>query len=324
LEHFFSGTKNKSEQLFIAQRKKELIYQNLFYKISYDSPPLEKLVFYQTHFKRFSPTSYKFSEQISFNSPDLLNNSFFLRFSRMFFMELVFRFQKEEKIKFSKEEFYDKLFFFINQLSANKLCNAVLKASFMKDEISFMVLNQTTTESTYSRFIDSLLSYRQIRDEAKIVERNFYKKLNELYAFKKGSWAPSCNNITDTSGRVVSLSSFKGKLLYIDVWASWCGKCIEAMPYWDKLVDKYKDNNDVAFIMVSTDDEEEKEKWLRLLNKFKPKGQHFISLGGSNSELAKEFLVNTYPTNILIDREGRIIDIKAERPETIDLSTYLR
>ena len=319
LKQSFHNRQNKYEKKFITQRKKYLIFKNLSFKISYDNPPLEKLIYYQKNFSATSPTSFTYSDIIGFNDPTLLN-PYFLRFSRMFFMELVFRYQKTSKIKLSKEAFYEKFFSEVNALSKNKICNAVLKASFIKDEVSFMSLNQS---ATYSRFIDSLLSYSQIKAEAQFIEGMFQRKLNDLYAMRSGEDAPTCS-LTDPTGNVVKLEDFKSKLIYIDVWATWCKPCIESIPHWNRLVEQYKSNKDVVFITVSTDKMEDKEKWLQALNKYKFKGLHFISAGGLESEFAKKFLIFSYPTNILIDKEGHIIQIKAKDPKTVDLSRYLQ
>lgn len=323
LKKYFANTNTKVEQRYISEEEKELLYRDLFFKISYNDPPLEKLKFYQTRFNAKSKVIYKFSDQITFNNPHLLNTYYFLQFSRMFLMELVFIFQKENNIKLTKEQFYEKLFSFIDYLSNNKLCNAILKASFMNDEVNNMVLNEKSTPFTYSRFVDSLQTYRSIKKYAKIIEANFINQLSQLNALKKGTLAPSCL-LTDTTGQISSLENFKGKLIYIDVWASWCGKCIDAMPDWNKLVDKYKDDSSVAFITISTDKQAAKGEWLKILRDKKLKGFHFISYGDEASELAKNFNVNTWPTNILIDKDGRIIDIKAARPDVMDLSSYLK
>jgi thiol-disulfide isomerase/thioredoxin len=322
LKQSLQAPQNKYEQKFASQRTKDLIFKNLFYKISYDNPPLEKLIYYQKNFNVTSPTSFTYSDEINFNDPNLLS-PYLLRFSRMFFMELVFKYQKSEKIKLSKESFYEKFFSEVDRLSKNKICNAVLKAAFIKDEVNFMSLTQNATVSTYSRFVDSLLSYSQISVEARFIEDMFHGKLNDIYARTSGGYASTCS-LTDSVGNVVKLEDFKGKLVYIDVWATWCKPCIESIPHWNKLVEQYKNNKDVVFITVSTDETEDKGKWLQMLNKYKFKGLHFISTGGTESEFAKKFLVLSYPTNVLIDKEGRILQIKAERPETIDLSRYLQ
>lgn len=321
LEQSFGNVKNKNEQQFLAQRRKELIFKNLCYKIAYDNPPLEKLIYYQTQFNTSSPTSFAYSDEISFNDPELLS-PYLLRFSRMFFMELVFRYQQTEKIKLSREGFYERFFSEVDRLSSNKLCNAILKAAFIKDEVNTMAINQNATAATYSRFVDSLLSYHQVATEAKFIEGIFQRQVNEQYALRTGENAPSCS-LTDSSGNAFTLENFKGKLVYIDVWATWCKPCLESVPYWNRLVDRYKNNN-IVFITVSTDELKDKGKWKRFLDKHNFKGLHFISAGGTESEFVKKFLVLSYPTNILIDKEGHIIQLKAERPEAIDLSAYLK
>ena len=109
LENSFHNSNNKIEQLFIGQRKKDIIFSNLYYKISYNDPPLEKLSFYQRRLDITYPTSFAYSDEINFNDPGILSSTL-LHFGRMFFMELVFRYQETQKIKLSKDAFYDKLF----------------------------------------------------------------------------------------------------------------------------------------------------------------------------------------------------------------------
>jgi thiol-disulfide isomerase/thioredoxin len=54
------------------------------------------------------------------------------------------------------------------------------------------------------------------------------------------------------NGNEVSLEQFKGKIVIIDFWATWCGPCLQSFPGLQTSVDKYKDNNDVKFLFINT------------------------------------------------------------------------
>lgn len=125
---------------------------------------------------------------------------------------------------------------------------------------------------------------------------------------------------TDIKGQPVKISDLKGKLVYIDIWATWCGPCIAEHPHWDKLKADYKDK-DVAFMTVSIDDT--REPWEKMVKEKKMDGLQWFAENAWQSELAQHFMVNGIPRFLLLDKEGKIIDPSADRPsgpirETLD------
>jgi thiol-disulfide isomerase/thioredoxin len=127
-------------------------------------------------------------------------------------------------------------------------------------------------------------------------------------------------SFTDIKGQPVKISDLKGKLVYIDIWATWCGPCIAEHPHWDKLKADYKDK-DVAFLTVSIDDS--REPWEKMVKEKKMDGLQWFAENAWQSELAQHFMVNGIPRFLLLDKEGKIIDPSADRPsgpirETLD------
>lgn len=116
---------------------------------------------------------------------------------------------------------------------------------------------------------------------------------------------------TDIKGQAVKLSDLKGKLVYIDIWATWCGPCIAEHPHWDKLKADYKDK-DVAFLTVSIDDS--REPWEKMVKNKKMEGLQWFAEKAWQSELAQHFMVNGIPRFLLLDKDGKIIDPSADRP----------
>lgn len=116
-------------------------------------------------------------------------------------------------------------------------------------------------------------------------------------------------------GEMVSLSDFKGKVVYIDVWATWCGPCLGELPSSKKLKTQYEGNEDVVFMYVSID--ENKEAWENMLAEDPEfKGVHIISPDGWESDINKKYMIKGIPRYMLIDREGNIADVDAPRPSS--------
>jgi len=117
--------------------------------------------------------------------------------------------------------------------------------------------------------------------------------------------------VIDKNGEEYSLQNFKNKVVCIDVWASWCTACLKEMPYFEKLADKYKNQN-IAFIAISVDDK--KDTWENLLKKRNAHGLQLWAKGGSKSDFFKNYQLNDLPVYIVIDKKGKIVKSRASRP----------
>ena len=115
------------------------------------------------------------------------------------------------------------------------------------------------------------------------------------------------------------LTQFKGKVVYIDFWASWCGPCIGQMPYSAKLHEKYKDK-DVAFLYISFD--YTKEAWKRGVEKYKIKGYHWMPDKKQMREIMKRFRVKGIPRYMLVSKKGEILTDDFLRPSSKRVPRY--
>jgi thiol-disulfide isomerase/thioredoxin len=118
-------------------------------------------------------------------------------------------------------------------------------------------------------------------------------------------------NFININGDSVKLSELRGTLVYIDIWATWCGPCIAEHPHWDKLREEYKDKP-VSFLTISIDTK--RELWEKMVKAKNMEGLQWFTGGGNKSELSTHFIVGSIPRFILLDREGKIIDPSADRP----------
>ncbi len=129
---------------------------------------------------------------------------------------------------------------------------------------------------------------------------------------RRGEPAPDFE-LLDTSGKKYTLTDFKGKVVYLDIWASWCKPCIEQFPAAQKLGEKYKDEDRLIFLTVSVDNK--REAWLKGLKDHKPEGIQLWAEGGYASSFTKRYGSLGVPQYVVIDRNGKIINFKAPRPD---------
>lgn len=120
----------------------------------------------------------------------------------------------------------------------------------------------------------------------------------------------------DTLGNPVSLSSFKGRYVLVDFWASWCGPCRAENPNVVKVFQKYKDRN-FHIIGVSLDRPGQKERWMKAIHEDKLEWTQLSDLKFWDNEVAKQYGINAIPQNLLLDPEGKII-AKNLRGEELD------
>jgi thiol-disulfide isomerase/thioredoxin len=115
-------------------------------------------------------------------------------------------------------------------------------------------------------------------------------------------------------GSKLKLSDLKGKIVFIDSWASWCGPCIEHRPRILALANKYSDNPNIEILRISMDGD--REDWIRYLSKMNQldlNGELFIK-NGMKEEFGERYNVKQIPKYILIDADGIIVNSNISEP----------
>lgn len=108
-------------------------------------------------------------------------------------------------------------------------------------------------------------------------------------------------SFTDKDGKTVSLSSLKGKVVFINFWATWCPPCIQEMPTINELKGKYKGNDDIVFLMVDVDNKMEES------TSFMEKNKYDLPVYVSASDIPSDYLGSSIPTTVILDKSGDMI-----------------
>lgn len=129
--------------------------------------------------------------------------------------------------------------------------------------------------------------------------------LVKLSASAIGKTAPEIV-LPDTAGKIIKLSSFKGKYVLIDFWASWCGPCRAENPAVVKAYEKYKTKG-FEILGVSLDKESAKGAWIQAIHDDKLTWPQVSDLKYWKSEVVDQYSVAAIPQNFLLDPAGKII-----------------
>ena len=138
-----------------------------------------------------------------------------------------------------------------------------------------------------------------------------FKSTSEMWArLQDGQKIVSSDAVYyDAKGNAFKFEDLKGKYVYVDVWASWCGPCKAEIPFLKKL-EKACEGKNIAFVGISLD--ARRSDWLRILEKEKLEGIQV--LGGPEAQIAKDYKIEGIPRFLLLDREGRLINGNMTRP----------
>lgn len=153
-----------------------------------------------------------------------------------------------------------------------------------------------------------IVLFRKHVKDAKSIEK-FNALCTKWEKLRSGNPSAASFSYPDINGKTVSLADLKGKYIYIDVWATWCGPCRGELPALKELEEKYA-GKDIHFVSLSCD--KNKKAWENMVTKDQLKGIQLHM--GTDRTFMDAYLINGIPRFILLDRDGKIISANMTRP----------
>ncbi len=150
-----------------------------------------------------------------------------------------------------------------------------------------------------------------------VLQAIFREKYNAWDLVRPGLPSPEFRAL-DVEGNSHTLKEFRGKYLYIDLWASWCAPCRREMPFLARLEEEFKGRN-IVFLGLSTDSRT--ADWVNFLSGQQMTGTQLFL--GTGSRFQKAYKADGIPHFILLDPEGRIVNGNMLRPSSPDIREYL-
>jgi thiol-disulfide isomerase/thioredoxin len=187
----------------------------------------------------------------------------------------------------------------------------------VKDELGNRILGSYTYEDDKVKAV--LKSrYKEIISNPEYTSK-FEELLTKLEKLQPGSMAPTFA-YANIKGKTVSSEDLKGKVIYIDVWATWCGPCKGEIPHLKKMEAELHDEA-IAFVSISIDND--KEAWEKMVLEKELGGYQLFAPKAWESSIVKDYAIRGIPRFIIIDKEGKLVDSNASRPSNAETKAKL-
>lgn len=192
-----------------------------------------------------------------------------------------------------------------------EISSETIKDEVVNAYVKEAIYNTKELDSVYAKFM-SIVKNETYRNEI----QNKYDNLKKM---SKGITSPTFE-LYDVNNQLVTLESLKGKLVYIDIWGTWCYPCVQEIPALKKIEKEFRGSN-IHFVSISIRDK--KENLISFINENNLAG---IQLFAPKLDILffEFYQLKTVPRFILIDKEGKILDANAYKPSNPRLNELIR
>lgn len=195
---------------------------------------------------------------------------------------------------------------------------AVYKTPSLRTNIANNLLGKFVNSYNYAEGLEAGLAQVNMAIEQYGASAEWATEFMKRQSAIVGADFPADVVLVDSLGNVVDFSSFKGKYVYIDMWASWCGPCCREVPYLQEL-EAGLQNDDVVFVSISIDSDVDAWK-----NKMVELGMHGNQLHDRDGVLGNALNVRGIPFFLIYDKDGKLYKYGALRPSSgSELKTLL-
>lgn len=278
----------------------------------------EQIKFYVATLKLFPVDKYfsgddykKYAAELEFDNPEFLIFKSFRKFVEQY-VTTHFSIEQEklwEKYDNSFDDRYILIYF--------EVADKWIKNQSIKNHYYNFFLEKRIMDIAFSPNLDEILSFYESKCPDKEAVNEMKNKISDAQKMNDNVDAVlSEYDFITEKNESFSLSKFKGKYVFIDFWAPWCGPCVEEIPHIKQLVEKYKD---IVFVSICVWDSE--SNWKNFL---KENNMSWTQLyEGNNSDLTEKINVRAIPHFMILDKEGKVFKYKSNSPSDKELINVL-
>lgn len=241
-------------------------------------------------------------------------------------LDLYYEFPDFHKLSGNSRETFEKNFMIQKDTLIRPFTQSFIDSTFLDlvvyQKIASSILNSNPIEKTNKHFISiqdwlaaqkvfkkmmtnrDKSNFSTLSKEINLIKRTVYRQtlenvLNEISALGNGDIAP--NFLAENSkGEKVSIEQLKGKTIFIDLWATWCGPCIRLLPKIEALRELLKADTGIVIITLSIDDD--KDKWRKAISKYAIADPNWVV----DRSTIPEYQIYGIPRTIIIDKFFKI------------------
>ncbi|MEZ5040140.1 MAG: TlpA disulfide reductase family protein [Saprospiraceae bacterium] len=204
------------------------------------------------------------------------------------------------KASYVSGEMYERYALFMEKVKGGVAAEKLLEEKIISNDAT------TAMKAQHRRLFMANNSLEQAYDKylAGLEKEATEKFKEELIAKMINDDAPDFT-LVNLDGQAVSLADMKGKVVILDFWATWCGPCKASFPGMQKMVDKYKDNDKVAFLFINTWESAKDKK--KSAKDFIDKNEYTFNVPmDEKDEVVVKYKVDGIPTKFVLDGNGKI------------------
>jgi thiol-disulfide isomerase/thioredoxin len=188
----------------------------------------------------------------------------------------------------------------------------------IKDNVTSMLVRGFMSGFDYKNDFESGVTRLQALTDKYSLPASYLESFRARRATVPGLPFPEGVKLLDRDGKVVDFSTFRGKYVYVDLWASWCGPCCKEVPYLQQL-EKDMEGSNVVFVSISCDSST--APWFKKMEQL---GMHGNQLIDTTNELGNKLNVRGIPHFLIYDPEGNLHTYNAPRPSSSQILPLLR
>ncbi len=296
-----AAAKNKFNPAFISLMNNEILYEWANHRINYK---LYNEFYNKIEHLELSDNYYSFLQDLNYDDASLLGSTKF----KEFISNYTGVFAKKERDASTDIDLQDNAeamakFDFINSTFKDQAIVDFLLYTTLKQHIRYEGANGT-------KELLGIFNNKNDNEKHKAEIQKDYAVWENL---EEGQAAPTFN-YADMNGKLYGLENFKGKYVYIDVWATWCGPCRKELPHLEELQEKYKGSDKIVFTSVSID--QDTGAWRKMVAEKEMQGVQLLADAAWQSSIVRDYKISGIPRFLLIGPDGEIISVNAPRPSS--------